>query len=256
MSGAGCNLVVGGDDYSVGARWGCVGSVASPAGEQGAPVAIALETVQFTNSSPFPGALIEACGIDDLGSPPAPPCSMPITMATTDSAGAATLTVASGFNGYFYVTAPGQMDSLVYLSSPVVAAGTYLVQVGPYADYVQQVTSVAGSVVATDGAILVHAEDCLGQPAEGVQLALEGAWAGIGALAPDPFYFVGGSPQPSSTQAQTTTEGEGGFADVLPLRGALTATLASNGELYASFSSALVREKTLTVVWLQPTAPP
>jgi hypothetical protein len=244
----GCNLVVGSGDYRVGDRWGCVGSVASPAGTPGATVEVTFAAVQFFDGSPVQGVLVAACELDDEA------CPTPAVTQTTDEQGHATLAVRSGFAGYFDATAAGEMESLVYFGNPIVSAGTYALQVGKYADYEGLVTSVGGTVEPTDGAILVNTQDCLGQPAEGVQLSLAGPWAaGTGAQGVDPFYFLNGAPFDAATQPQTSTEGLAGFADVLPLRGELTATLAANGEVYARFASGQVRPKSLTVVWLPPT---
>ena len=155
----------------------------------------------------------------------------------------------SGFEGYFDATASGMMESLVYVSAPLVADATLPLEVGSYPEYKQLVMSVQGTVDDATGAIWVNTEDCLGQPAAGVALSLAPPWN----EGTDPFYFVGGSPAPASTQAQTSDEAIGGFADVTPGRPVLDASLASNGELYARVTSAYVRSETLTVIWLQPT---
>ncbi len=72
------------------------------------------------------------------------------------------------------------------------------------------------------------------------------------ARAPTPSILLGGAPVDGTTQTETGDDAVGGFADVTPGRPTVSATLASNGEVYARFT-AYVRANSLTVVWLQPT---
>jgi hypothetical protein len=243
----GCNLVLGAGDYGVGGSWACVGSVAQPEATDGGEVTLTLHAAPFTMGGALPAITIAACDKNDLT------CATPIGLpAGTDAKGDAVLSVPSGFDGYLDATAPDMqiMESLVYLSWPVVAdGGSYTLLVGSYAEYRSLVTSVQGTVPDSTGAIWVNTEDCQGRAAAGVELSLDPTWS----QGTDPFYFLDGAPEPAATQDQTTTDAVGGFADVTPGRGTLTATLASNAERVASFTTAQVRRQSLTVVWLRPT---
>jgi len=250
----GCNLVVGADDYSVeGTHWGCVGSVTPPAATAGS-VALTVEATQFTTGAPFEGLRVQACLPNDTT------CATPIGPArTTDASGEATLTVPSGFEGYVDATATGMMESLVYLSSPVVSGATYRLNVGTYEAYTANVMAATGTVDPDAGALWVNMEDCLGQPAGGVVLSLDAPWK----ESADGFYFQSGAPVAAETQDETSINDSvggladvaiGGFADVTPTPGTpeITATLASNGEDVAQFT-AIVRKQALTVISLGPT---
>lgn len=107
--------------------------------------------------------------------------------------------------------------------------------------------AATGTVNPLDGAILVNAEDCLGQPAAGVDLSLDSTFS----PGTDPFYFLDGSAVSAQTQPATSSDAIGGFANVRPGLATLSATLASNGQLYARLP-AYVRPQSLTVIWLQP----
>jgi hypothetical protein len=245
-AGLGCNLVVG--DYSVtGTHWGCVGSVTEPVGVDGGTVAITLQAAAFMKGEVLPPVTINACDQSDMT------CEQAITTATTDASGAATLVVPSGFQGYLDATALDRMESLVYLSSPVVNDTTVPLMVGAYTDYTAAVMAVTGNPLPQDGAIWVNTEDCLGQPAAGVELSLNQDFT----TGTDPFYFLGGSAVSASalTPPATSSDAIGGFADVMPGLPTLSATQASNGQLYAQFN-AYVRKQSLTVIWLQPTPLP
>jgi hypothetical protein len=248
----GCNLAIGAGDYGVGGSWGCVGSVTPPVAKAGAEVTLTLEATLFTTGGPFQGLTIRACDQNDMT------CATPIgPAATTGASGEATLTVSSGFEGYVDATATGMMESLIYLSRPVVGDATYGLNVGTYDEYAANVMSAAGTVSPEDGALWINTEDCLGQPAAGVALSLDAPW-NEGA---DAFYFQNGAAVDVQTQDETSINASvggftdvaiGGFANVTPGRPALTATLTSNGELYAQFA-VYVRRQNLTVVLLEPT---
>ncbi len=251
----GCNLVLGTGSFSVGKTWGCVGSVTASPGEPGKTVTVTIHATEFTTQTPFTNhATIRACGLNDVA------CSMQIASATTDDAGDAPVTVPSGFDGYFEVLpapdgsadagtpAAETMVSLLYLSWPVVEDTAAGVELGTYDAYEKLVTSVEGHVPPGTGAIWVDTEDCRGDEAAGVRLSLDPPFA----KGTDPFYFLNGAPVDAATQGETTSDAIGGFADVSPGRPEITATIASNGEVYARFTAS-VRAMGITFVELRPT---
>jgi hypothetical protein len=254
----GCNVVVG--DYSVvGTHWGCVGSVAQPAGTGGmVTVTLQASLLNMGEAISTKGVRIQACDQYDAPDGTCAPVGSP---GTTDASGAATLTVPSGFAGYFDATQGDViMEELIYESSPIVGDTTIPFVIGSFtADYVPLVTSVGGHVHPGTGAIWVNMEDCDVQPAAGVTLSLDSSFS----AGTDPFYFVGTAPVATNVQDETsisTGVGDlgqvaiGGFADVMPGRPTIRATPASSPGAgpYAVFN-AYVRVRALTFVWLQPT---
>jgi hypothetical protein len=91
-----CNLLIGADDYSVGASWGCVGSGA-PAVRDAGDVTLTL-AVRHLGAEPIPGVSIQTCDKLDPGCMRTSP-----GFTTTDASGVATIHVGSGFDGYLDV---------------------------------------------------------------------------------------------------------------------------------------------------------
>ena len=243
---AGCNLIIGADDYSVGPKWSCVGSVTPPPAGSGM-VPLTVGVTRFTTMAPFAGATIKMCGKADLLCTCTPEASCPTTMTGAD--GSATISVPYGWDGYLDLTdmtGAGLMETLLYVSSPMSAPRSLNVEVGTFQEYKALVMSGNGTVDDTTGVLWVNTLDCLDGPASGVSLALDCMFA----KGSDPFYFVSGSPV--GTLDQTGADAIGGFADVKPGTPTLTATLAANGEAMAVFA-AQVKQQSLTVIWLSPT---
>ncbi len=258
---AACNLLIGADDYSVGASWGCVGSGA-PAATDAGDVTLTLH-VQHLGGTALDGASVKACSSLDPG------CSSAIGgPVSTDATGVATISVPSGFDGYLDLSGAVPlpdggadagdagaateplMDTLIFVSPPPTRDRTQPdVNVGTYDEYKELVISGNGSVDPGTGALLIHTLDCLDQAAAGVTLSLDAEF-GPGT---DAFYFLNGSPV--ATQTQTDSGGIGGFADVMTRDGSgtpkITAALAANGETVAVFA-ATVRPMAVTEIWLSP----
>src|SRR6185437_7924487 len=112
------------------------------------------------------GVRIQACDQYDT---PGNACAPVGSPATTTANGTATLTVPSGFAGYFDATKGSViMEELIYQSSPIVGDTTIPFVIGSFTEYESLVTSVGGKVRPGTGAIWVNMEDCDTQPAAGV----------------------------------------------------------------------------------------
>jgi hypothetical protein len=233
-----CTSKTCGKQCAYGAEWGCVGAFNWPAPTEGEMVAFTVHTTAFLDSSNYKDVTIRACPRSDYD------CQSPIDTQKTGADGLTTLHVPSGFTGYFDATADNTLESLVYLSWPLVRDATYELQLGPYSLYQTLVMSGGGTVDDTKGAVFVYTEDCLGNPAPGIKLGIDPLNIA------DAFYFLGGSPV--ATQMETAAEAIGGYSNVDPGTVTLTATLSATMKQVASFT-VQVRKQTLTFVSLTPT---
>jgi hypothetical protein len=111
--------------------------------------------------------------------------------------------------------------------------------------YYNLVTAGGGNPDPCEGGLFVYTRDCLGQPAPGVQLAVD-----MPAGDTEGFYFVGGSPV--GNQMATSTDAIGGFSNVPTGNRTLTATLLSTKKKIAAFTVQM-RANNLTFVTLTPT---
>jgi len=233
-----------------GGQWGCVGQFAWPAPTAGAMVSVTFDAVHFSTGLPFVGADIVACGRQD------PKCAHPLgDVVTTDEMGVKTITVPSGFDGYFHLSAPDAMETLVFLAWPVTVDQHYSVGLDPYDVYTTLVTSGGGTVRDEDGALFVFTYDCLLHPAPHVMLDIddESYDRTDGEDVTWHFYFIGDTP--SSATEETYATGIGGFSNVLPKTVTLTAALKRDNKppLPLALLPVYVWPKTLTYVSLSPT---
>ena len=197
-------------------------------------------TFESNSSAAFPGATLRACGRLDVA------CAAPIASGTTAADGSLTLSLPSGFAGYLDATAPGTLESLVYVAWPLtMATSTYELQLGPYQLYKTLVMADGGTVDDTQGALFVYTRDCLGTPAPNVALSILPS-----TKLTRHFYFLNGSP--IDTLDATAIDAIGGFANVMPGTVTLTAHLGPKGNKLALFT-VQVRPMTLTYVTLTPT---
>jgi hypothetical protein len=242
-----CTNVGCGPSCAYGAQWACAGHFSWPAHTPGQKVKLTIDAYRFTTNEPFPGAQIVTCGGKD------PTCAHPIgEPVQTDESGSWTLSLDSGFDGYFLVTAPDTMDALVFIAWPLTADQHYSLGLDSYEVYKSLVKSGGGTVKDEDGALFVFTYDCLLRSAPHVMLDID-------AESKDPdgstshFFFVGSTPV--SAIDETSPDGIGGFSNVLPKTVTITASLKREGKtpLPLAVLPVYTRAKTLTYVSLPPT---
>ncbi len=229
----------------IGTFWACAGNVAWPElapGDQ-APT---LTLTDSTTGQGVAGASVTACGLSDRS------CATPVGEGTSDAAGQVTLALPAqtnlrlGFQGYFDVKAPGDVEELFFLTSPLTVAHarialTLLSQVG----FTDQTSSVGVTLDPTRGQIAVEAVDCLFTPASDVVFTAQGTDAQSKLV-----YLAGGSFLASATSTDIT-----GFAFLLNVPVG-TVTLEATPKSLGSVSSKVnvfTRAGVLTSVLALPT---
>lgn len=241
-----CTDVGCGKQCAYGAQWSCVGQFTWPEPAAGATVTLTFDTIRFTTEQPFAGAQIVTCPRKD------PTCATPIgEPVTTPASGSIAITLPSGFDGYFYITAPDTMDTLVFLGWPLTTDQHYTLGLDEYAVYKNLVTSGGGGVKDEDGALFVFTYDCLLRPAPHVMLAIDDE--SKDGEETSHFYFVGSTPV--SATDETYPDGIGGFSNVKPKTVTVTAALKRDPDppLPLAVLPVYTRPKTLTYVSLPPT---
>jgi len=203
-----------------------------------------VHATAFTDGSPMAGVKIQVCDRSDLG------CTSSHISGKTNAEGLLTLHVPSGFNGYLDATRTDLVESLFYLSWPVLSNPNVVLQLGTWQLYSDLVMAGGGKANMEEGGLFVYTRDCLGAPAPGVHL---GVVCGSPTSDTEHFYFQDGSPV--ATLQATATDATGGFANVASGNVTLTATLEATGKSIASFVP-YMRKQTITFVTLTPTPTP
>jgi hypothetical protein len=135
---------------------------------------LAVHVVEAYSQRGLGGLAVRACDVSDET------CATPLARATTDDAGAATLTVRRGadqeggtFGGYLEVTGEGMPTNLVFFDGRTASEGGFFDVVV----YTTQALGITASLAGVKldpqrGVVRIEARDCAHAPAAGVSLAL------------------------------------------------------------------------------------
>lgn len=243
-----CTNVACNAECAYGAQWGCVGKFAWPE-PTGGTVKLTFDAFHFLSGAPFEGANIKVCAGNDIT------CAEGIDkqVHTTDAKGVAAIDLPSGFDGYFEITSPDAMSTLIFIAWPITSDQHYSVGLDPYEVYTNLVQQGGGMAKDDLGALFVFTYDCLLRPAPNVMLSVDlESEDPLGSTAH--FYFLGD--KPVSAADATTPTGIGGFANIVPNKTVtLKAQLKREGTSPLDLAAlpVYVRPKTLTYVSLPPT---
>jgi hypothetical protein len=180
-----------------GGYWSCVGHVGWPAPKSPA-VTVAYTGFEYVSHAPVASLNVSVCNPLDLA------CATPLASGQTNATGTVVLKLQNppdsnglGLNGYFQVTSPDKtyMPNIVYWGYPMSEANNPL----PMDAYGLNITTIEDeqlaaalgvTVDATRGQVFVNVEDCLFNPAPGVQVTIDNQdpaireFYGIGNLMP------------------------------------------------------------------------
>ena len=213
--------------------WGCLGDVTLPPPGTG-NVQVTMPLVDLSTQTPVTAADVNAvvCAKIDVN------CGSPLAITQPDANGLLHLTIASGFDGFVFITpvlpdagAPDAgeggvpdvfVPSIVFFNPPIVMDTTYTTIVMVRASELGNIAAVEGTAIDPSlGAVFMETVDCNVQPAAGVGVTLDQTTSTT-----QGFYFKGGLPALNAPSTDVT--GYAGFVNV-PL-GTRTVT----GEVAAS----------------------
>jgi len=218
-----------------GSSWSCAGHTVWPVATT-SPITFQVQVNDSVSIAPIQGVTVRACNGGDGD------CQSPLSTATTDGNGLATLTSPLvPFSGYLELTAGGYTTQLQYVypfltetTDPGVVVGVALNTTA----YIAELGAASGVTLETSlGIIVDFPVDCSDYPGVGVSFS----GSGLGGAA-QPYYFVSGTPTLQATATSLPTAG-GGFLNVAP--GLVTFIESANGAPVATVA-VQVRANALT----------
>jgi len=209
-------------------KWACLQQPPPKATSPGLASVKVLALADVVTQQKVSGATLKVCRKLDVD------CSSPVTTATSDDTGAATLSVDGSSAGYLEVGAPGYLSTLFFFNPPI--AGDRVVPSIPLS------TSAAHKAVLQSlglapsdnrGTIILATFDCTGKPIADVVYRIANQDPGA-----KTFYYVDGLP--SIAALATTSSGYGGIANV-PSGAVTLESTAQKGALKLPSISLVVR---------------
>jgi hypothetical protein len=216
-------------------KWGCLGHVEPPVG--GSMVTVGVKLLDLVSSTPLTNVTAKLCSKYD------PSCSSPLGAPEIAADGMLSATVASNFQGYFDVQAPGYIPSLVFLDVVATAFNPEILMLPPGLTD----TLASGAGVAVDpmaGFVLGATVDCTLKVSAGVSVSISPSAKETG------FYVIASGVSPGATATDST--GNAGFANVAPGTPTFTTTRGPGGEKIGEVTT-LVRAGSVTYLIMPPT---
>jgi hypothetical protein len=203
--------------------------------------------LQVIQATPEPGISVQPCAILD------PACANPVAPAVmTDDAGAATLSINGGFNGFYLMRRSDSFPTLFYpgrllASEPSV---TYPVGMLPYS-VAAEIGAAVGVTVSTNpdagvGHIFGAVFDCTDRHSAGVSFSLN-------TDAGTQFYLQNNVP--TTAQTQTDVSGVGGWLNVPVGTVTIQLTIAGQTAQLPAYTF-FVRPASETLVYVRPRSRP
>ena len=217
-------------------KWGCLGHVVPPK-SGGSMVTVSVKLLDLVSSAPLKEVTARLCSKYD------PLCSSPLGMPELGADGTISATVASNFEGYFDVQAPGYIPSLVFLDVVATAFNPEIFMLPPGVTD----TLASGAGVTVDpkaGFVLGATVDCTLKVSAGVSVSISPSAKETG------FYVIASGVSPGATATDNT--GNAGFANVAPGTPTFTTTRGPGGEKIGA-ETTLVHAGSVTHLILPPT---
>lgn len=165
-------------------KWGCIGHVDPPM--PGSMVTAGAKILDLVSTEPVKNFTAKLCSKYD------PQCSSPLSPPKLAADGSATVTVASDFQGYLDVQAPGYLPALVFLDLTAIATNPVILLL-PTA----VIDNLAmGAKVLRDpaaGIVLGRTVDCEYKPSAGVSVSI------FPSTTETAFYVIGSGVSPGAT---------------------------------------------------------
>jgi hypothetical protein len=174
-------------------------------------------------------------------------CSQPISMATTDMAGDAKLTVPANFAGYMQQTSrTDYVPAMYFMPAQLPEIGKKLSNfpLVPSAAFAGLAIALGTSVNRERGHAMLIVEDCMGAALPGI--AFTSPQADMGTTA---FYVIDQIPTTNATA--TPPEGDGGYANLPEGVVEISATDVKTG-LVINTVTMLIRAGAITTVYIRP----
>jgi hypothetical protein len=233
----------------IGPDYECLGNVPTPPVPTATYFTIIQPYLDGSSGTAIPavGLTVNACSTTDA------PCASPVAGGMTNPSGDATLSVPSGFDGYFDVTGPSGdggsiVETLVFASEPVLAGGFVAPTTVLTAAALQQSVAALGTLDPTRAQLIVNDQACRSTPAFGASLAVSSA---DGATK---VGYVGASG--IDTGASTFPVNDEALAYVVNVPGATTTLTTTYEGQTVNDLAVVLRPNVLVVVVLGPTPPP
>jgi hypothetical protein len=225
-------------------EWACLQKPASPAPATGPAITISYRFIDFETFDTIPGLRLLACRASDHD------CTRPLAgPATTTATGEAVLRMpTNSFDGYVEVTGGGYAPLLVFyprLTKDFVGNTMTIAK----QSRLQEIARGIATLAPDRANVFVLVNDCTGEPAPGVRVAIEPSAGST------PFYFAG--PYPSLVPKETSAAGRfavAGFANVQPGSVTIGATVVSNQLAFAP-TQAFTRAGALSYVHIYAQGP-
>lgn len=208
-----------------------------------ATVRYGFHVVDFLSRAPPKGVRVNACRNMDIG------CSQPVaTSVDTDGTGEVQVTLPTGFTGYFEVRSEGEMDTLLYVTQPIVknTRNRDLPVLTP--DIVDITATTLGTPYDMEkGIVLMEAIDCSGTPQGGIHFAtMDDAI---------PFYLINQLPtkdQMLTVYDPTNNTADGGYINVPAGFATFSAQVGTDEDaLQLGMFNAQIRPNTITFIDMQ-----
>jgi hypothetical protein len=222
-------------------RWSCVGHVKWPP-KQPKQVTFVVEVVELLSLKPPKGLVVKPCAKLDVT------CSAPVgPVVSPGTDGKVTLTVESGFDGYFDIQSDETMPSFLYLVEPLADSRVHPLQVQVLTPGTFALLSLTAGFVANParGTLVFQAWDCDTIQAPGVSFAID-------VTDPDVKLFYLSKGLPTLTKHVTDETGSGGFVNLPEGIVEMTETLADGGAVVGT-AAVQVRAGAVTYVDISPT---
>lgn len=209
-------------------KWACMEQPPPKATSPGPYSVKVLALADVVTQQKVAGATLKVCRKLDVD------CSSPVTMATSDDTGAATLSVDGSSAGYLEVGAPGYLSTLFFFNPPI--AGDRVIPSIPLSTagaHKAVLQSLGLALSDNRGTIILATFDCTGKPMADVVYHVANQDPGA-----KTFYYVDGLP--SIAALATTSSGYGGIANV-PAGAVTLESAAQKGALKLPSVSLVVR---------------
>ena len=220
--------------------WACLSTGIALPPVDPKPARITMQLRDLVTEQALVGATARVCRKLDYE------CAQPMASNLIgDSNGDLVVDTMVGFDGYVEVQARDRMPGIYFFHPPV--TGDRVIPNVPLirlSDLVQFAGLLNKGIQESRGHVMLGAYDCLGRPAEGVNL-----WSDDGDVQTTPFYSVGRLPSVSATG--TDTSGRGGIINLKP--GPVTVTgRVGDGRLVGTVGL-FVRPRAITYTSMFPT---
>jgi hypothetical protein len=197
-------------------RWECLDDE-PPAPEGPGPFAVRMSFRDLFAMRTLSGVAVSVCSKLDVA------CSEPLSVATSDASGSASLSVSSGFSGYVSLDSVDIVPTRYFFSPPIRRDQ----EVPPLT--LSSPTARNGILQQLDaspelGDVLVSVLDCQGLPVQGVTFSIAPAAAGT-----RQYYLVNGLPNRNADATDAT--GYGGFVNLASGTWSVSAVLANGRSL-------------------------